>query len=234
MNTFWMSFNEKKNIDFDVQVVQRPNIPAPSRKVSYIKIPGRDGSLTETDNTYENITFSVKLNYLTPRSGHFMNQARAVKNWLTGSGKLKFSDDNEVFYKVKDVKIDNNIERILRRAGVFQALFTCDPFTYLESGASELSIEECKLNPYYVSMPIYHITGTGYCTLTVNDESSVINVTDNLIIDTDLMIMYTESGVIRNNSAQFPYENFRFQNGFNEISVSEGFDLKIQPNWRTL
>ena len=104
MNTFWMHFKENKNTDFDVQVVQRPNIPTPNRRVSYIKVAGRDGSLVSTDDTYDDITFEVKLNFLSNRHDSFMPQSRRVKNWLTGSGPLKFSDDNEVFYKVKDAK----------------------------------------------------------------------------------------------------------------------------------
>ena len=234
MNTFWMHFKENKNTDFDVQVVQRPNIPTPNRRVSYIKVAGRDGSLVSTDDTYDDITFEVKLNFLSNRHDSFMPQSRRVKNWLTGSGPLKFSDDNEVFYKVKDAKINGNIERALRRAGFFTALFTCDPFTYFESGLLKSSIEECSLNPYYLSMPTYYIEGNGYATLTVNGTSSEVNVNSNLIINTDLMIMYKEDGTLRSNSAFLPYEKFHFQNGFNEIAISEGFDLKIQPNWRTL
>ena len=234
MNTFWMTFKNQRNIDFDVQVIKRPNIPSPTRRVSYIQIPGRDGSLTQTDDVYDDIEFGVEMNYISPLSGRFMDQTRKVKNWLSGSGPLKFSDDNEVFYKVKNVMINDSIERIQKRAGLFTALFTCDPFTYFEGGTVELTADECKLNPYYLAKPIYHINGTGTCTLTVNGTSSSIPVASNLLIDTDLMVMYQENGTLKSNTAHMPYEKYYLQNGLNSISISNGFTLKIQPNWRSL
>lgn len=231
---FWFWYNDFKNTDFDVEVVKRPNIPVAKRRVSYIEIPGRDGTLTETDDTYEDIQFSVPLNFLTKERHNFMETSRKLKNWLTGSGKLKFSDDGSVFYKVKDASIDQQIERVLKRAGFFSAFFTCDPFTYFESGAEFLPYNQVLLNPYYLCKPTYKITGEGVCTFTVNGEQTTINVGQNILIDTDLQIMYKEDGTPQNRAARLIYNKYHLPNGTNSISVSSGFGLTVKPNWRSL
>lgn len=232
---FWMRFNDNKNTDFDVQVVERPNIPVPKKRVSYVTIPGKNGTLTKTDGTYENIQFDVKLNFLTRVKESFMQRVRVLKMWLSGSGELKFSDDPEVFYKVKNVSISNQIERQLRRAGFFTASFTCDPFTYFESGRVKTDLEECKVNPYFECCPTYYLNGYGQVTLSVNGYQVNFTVDSNVIINTDLMIMYKESGELTKVNTIIDYDKLRFKNGYNELSMSgEGVTLKIEPNWRSL
>ena len=233
-NMYWMDFNGHRNIDFDVQVVQRPNIPQAKKRVTYVEIAGRDGTLTQTDDTYEDIDIKVPLNFLSNINEHFMDKTRALKNWLTGSGELKFSDDIDVFYKVKNVYIDEDIERVLRRAGFFTALFTCDPYTYYESGRVPSTIEECRINPYRFSKPVYHIVGEGNCRLTVNGTHFDANIGQNLIIDTDMSLIYRENGQIQNTIARCYYPDFYLKPGENDISITEGFELRIKPNWRSL
>lgn len=231
---YWIEYNGRKNTDLDIQVVQRPNIPVPVRRVKYITISGRDGSVTETDGTYEDISIKVLMNYLSSKDDNFMNTARAAKNWLTGSGELRHSDDSEIFYKVKNATIDQEIERALRRAGFFSALFTCDPFSYFMSGKTIMSIDQVKLNPYYLSKPIYYLTGEGMATLTVNDNSLTLNVGQKAIIDTDLMISYREDGTLQRTEGRFDYKDFYLKNGTNNITITGNVNLMIQPNWRSL
>ena len=231
---FWFFYNGYKNIDFDVQVVQRPNIPAPVKKVSYIDVAGVDGGLTETDGTYEHIEIKVPMNFIVTPKENFWVHARKVKNWLSDSGELEFSDDPDVFYKVKNARLDSEIERIMRRAGSFSALFTCDPYTYFKAGRTLLPVSECELNPYRLSKPKYHIEGNGTCKLTVNGTDVLLAVNGDLIVDTTLMAMYKEDGTIQNNKSRCPYEKLFFNPGRNHVSITSGHILRIEPNWRSL
>lgn len=231
---YWINFNNIKNRDLDVEVVQRPNIPAAVRRVEYVTIAGRDGVLTVDDETYEPRLITVPMNFITKRGYDFMNKTRAITNWLTGSGILRCSDDPDGFYKVYDASVSDSIERQLRRAGFFSAAFNCDPYFYFDGGQIPISLEEAKLNPYNKCHPVYYITGSGNCTLTVNGNSITPNVHGNLVIDTDLMLMYKANGTLQNTNVRCKYKDFRLQNGMNEIAITNGFDLKIKTNWRSL
>ena len=78
-------------------------------------------------------------------------------------------------------------ERTSRRLGKFTAEFTCDPYSYLVSGQQSYSVDDVLYNPYMISHPIYRISGTGSCTLTVNGNTMQATVNGNITIDTDRM-----------------------------------------------
>lgn len=231
---FWFSFKGRKNTDYSVQVIKRPNIPAPKQRINWINIPGRDGDLAEVDGTYENKTIKVEMNFLTDCNRDFMKTSRLISNWLTGTGILKFSDDNDVFYKVKQAKLDTDLTRILKRAGTFSALFTCDPYTYYERGRAINTIEDCLINPYETSHPVYKIRGNGVCTLTVNGHIAQAEISQSATLDTDLMIVYNDLNEPKKLLTRSDYSDFYLQPGENEISITSGFELDIMPNWRSL
>lgn len=72
------------------------------------------------------------------------------------------------------------------------------------------------------------------CTLTVNGKTLTANVGQNITIDTERMIAYREDGTIMNTSVTGDYENAYLPHGKNEVFVSKGFSLKLQPRWRCL
>ncbi len=229
---FDLDFKGEKASDYGIKVAYRPNIPAPEKNFEIITIPGRDGSLIVSDNTYSDIQIEPEMNFIiSPESWGV--KFRQIKQWLQGSGKLKFSDDASVFYKCKNVNI-GVVERRIKESGEFTPVFLCDPFTYIESGTLEYNAQDLKLNPYDISKPVYKITGEGVCTLTVNGNEMTANVGQNLTIDTDLMIAYREDGILQNTAVTGEYENMYLKAGENEINISNGFELKIIPNWRCL
>ena len=231
---FTLDFNGHTNHDFMVEIKQRPDIPVPKKRVEYIVIPGKDGTLTRTDDTYEDIPIEVEMNYITKYGTDFPDVTRKIKRWLTGSGILKFSDDNLFFHKVKNVEISNPISRVLKRAGFFKALFTCDPYMYYEPGNRFMTVTEASFNPLMPCQPIYKITGEGYTTLTVNGNQAGVNVSGALIIDTSLSIMYRDDGTFQNTLTRINYRDFFGNEGKNTISISNGMRLEVKPNWRTL
>lgn len=230
----WINFNNIKSKDLDVEIPQRPDIPAAVRRVDYIQIAGRDGYLTVSDETYENRIIPVPMNFIVKHGLDFMDKTRAITNWLTGPGILRCSDDPDGFYKVYNAYVGDNIKRELKRAGFFTAYFNSDPYFYFNSGQVFLPINEAKLNPYKECKPVYRIEGHGVCTLEVNGNTVSPNVDGSLIIDTDLMMMYRENGLAENTNTRCDYPKFQIQNGMNDISITNGFNLKIKTNWRSL
>ena len=233
MRRFDFIFNGENAWEHGLAVTTRPALPSPQKRGDFVDVAGKSGSLFVTDNTYEDITISVSMNFV--RAPFYVGrQFREIKNWLSGSGTLIFSDDTEVYYKVKTIELSDGKRR--GRIGVdMEADFTCEPFAYYESGSFPKSIADCLLNPYYECEPIYYIEGEGMCDLTVNGNTMTINVGQNCIVNTQLSLAYKQDGVyVLQSISGASYEDMRLKNGMNEISVSEGFNLSIVPNWRSL
>ena len=89
-------------------------------------------------------------------------------------------------------------------------------------------------NPYEIAYPIYKITGEGECTLVVNDGKMVANIGQNLTIDTGRKLAYREDGTLSNTSVTGDYDNLILIEGRNKIEITDGFELKVIPNWRRL
>lgn len=229
---FYFTFNNRNNVTLGVEVVTRPSIPAPQLRGEYIQIAGRDGSLFQTDGSYENIEINITLNFFRPPN-EWGDTYRQLKAWINGPGILRFSDDSSVFYKVKYSGI-SEMNRKTRYGAIIEATFILDPFTYLDSGTAILTPQEAKLNPYYLSKPTYYITGQGTATLTVNGNTMTALVGGNLTIDTERMVSYRENGPIENTSVTGYYDDLYLLPGENEISITNGFTLKVKPNYRSL
>ena len=212
--------------------VRRPSVPAPEIRVTETEIPGMDGVLIENDNTYAPITIPVEFNFLVPED-KWMDAYRKAKRWLTGSGWLMLGDDQEYMYKVYYCRITDT-ERTSRRLGNFTAEFVCHPYAFVVDGQQEYDASDVKYNPYMVSHPIYIISGSGACTLTVNGKTMTATVNQQITIDTDRMIAYNAQMVNQSSLLTGDYEDLYLQEGDNTITVSTGFTLKIIPNWRVL
>jgi predicted phage tail component-like protein len=231
---FDIEYNGLRASDLGVKVAQRPNIPAPELKVSEIEIAGRDGALIQSEGTYQNIEFEIEMNYIT-HPDRWGATYRTVKDWLLSSGnrRLIFTDDGSCFYKVKNVVVGEN-ERESKEAGIITPSFLCDPFTYLVSGLSARRLDEITYNPYYTSCPTYLIKGEGICALDINGKTLAVNVGQNAVIDTDLMLAYRQDGTLINAQVYGYYEDGRLKPGKVELFASDGFDVTIIPNWRCL
>lgn len=227
-----LSFKGENCAQYSIIPVRRPSVPAPEIRVDETEIPGMDGTLTEIDGTYENIVIPVEFNFLVSPD-QWMDAYRKAKRWLTGTGELILGDDQEYYYKVLFCNITST-ERTSRRLGNFEVEFTCFPYAFLVSGKNEYSVSEVEHNPYMTSHPIYKITGSGSCDLTVNGNTMDITVNQDITIDTDRMIAYNSEMTNQSTLISGYYEDLYLQEGQNEISITSGFNLTVIPNWRTL
>lgn len=71
-------------------------------------------------------------------------------------------------------------------------------------------------------------------TLSVNGEKMVANVGQNLTIDTGRKLAYREDGTLSNTSVAGDYDDLILIEGRNKIKITDGFELKVIPNWRCL
>lgn len=231
---FYFTLDGEPSFRHKITVAYRPDFPAPEPRYTDTQVPGRDGALTEFDGTYSDIAVDVEMNYITnPQNWHAA--WREVKRYLLKGGirELRFSDDISFYYKCKKIVLGTN-EREFRHTAAFTATFTLAPYEYLTDGKERYPYQVCAFNRYELCKPIYFITGEGMCTLTVNGNEMTANVGQNLTIDTDLQLAYRTDGTLQNTEVTGNFDELYLLPGENTISVTDGFDLKIQPNWRCL
>ena len=231
---FYFTLDGEPSFRHKITVAYRPDFPAPEPRYTDTQVPGRDGALTEFDGTYSDIAVDVEMNYITnPQNWHAA--WREVKRYLLKGGirELRFSDDLSFYYKCKKVVLGTN-EREFRHTAAFTATFTLAPYEYLTDGKERYPYQVCAFNRYELCKPIYFITGEGMCTLTVNGNEMTANVGQNLTIDTDLQLAYRTDGTLQNTEVAGNFDDLYLLPGENTITVTDGFDLKIQPNWRCL
>ena len=229
-----LEYNGVKGSGIQIYARERPSIPAARMRREEITIPGRSGTLYQSDGGYEPTEIEVDFNYIGPED-KWWKRWRKAQEWLSSTNSiLRFSDDDGYFYWISYVEVDEN-ERPSIRVGKFTATFiTRDGLHYLNSGLRAHAPGDIKWNPYMTSHPVYRITGEGMCTLEVNGKRMTANVGQNLTIDTDRMVAYREDGTLQNTSVTGDYEDLYIPQGDVQILVSAGFDLQVTPNWRCL
>lgn len=227
-----IEFNEIRGSSMQLFPKNRINVPAASRHIEEITIPGRDGVLIKK-NKYAATPIPIAFNYIGP-ADRWSDYWRAAQKWLSANNaRLRISDDSDYFYKITYVELSEN-ERNSDRVGNFTATFhTRDGLQYLISGTGEYDIEDVLWNPYEECHPIYKIAAEGVCNLTVNGHVMQANVGQNLTIDTDRMIAYREDGTLQNTSVTGKYEDLYLLEGENSIEITGG-TVKVIPNWRCL
>ena len=237
---FYSIFNGFKDKDIGIETIKRPNIPTTIPIFNSLNIKGKEGSLNEFVG-FEDLKIQVDYNFYSLKK---INDIwRNIKNWFLNieDNKLKFSDDPDVFYKVKKVILPENIERC-KTIGRLTVTYICEPFCYLEEGLQEIYLEKGENYLYnfgtYFSKPIFKINAEGIVTLKINDKKIVTaNVGQNLIIDTALELSYkNEINSIRNNLLKGRYKDLFFDVGDNLININvEGRldSIEVIPNWRS-
>ena len=230
-----ITFNGKTEREAGLIVRERPSVPAPIFDSDVYDIPGRDGDLYEFPGTVSDILISVELGYVVSVK-EWQVQWRKARQWLLDRGdmKLRLSDDPQFYYKVKKVTLTDS-EREYRTFGEFTAEFICEGYQYDVNGDETVSIEEASFNVFNATChPDYLISGNGDCTLTVNGKTLEAFVTENLTVNTDLMLSYRIDGTMQNTAITGDYEDLYLNPGDNTISITDGFTLQVVPHWRCI
>lgn len=219
--------------DFGIAVKTRPAIPIPQRRVQFETIPGRSGTLTIDDETYDDLTITVDCNFL---SNEIKNKAIQIKHWLMGGkSKLVFSDDPDKFY-IAQVVNKFDITQTLRVLGTFPVIFNCKPFAYYFSGLETITVTSPTIiySPEFIveSEPVIKVYGQGDITLNINNISIKLkDVQDHIVVDSTIQECYKDNSNCNNQMwGEFPALVEE-----NKISW-EGKVQKIEiiPNWRCL
>jgi phage-related protein len=228
MNAFILNETTNSRANLGLRITQPPTFPATQRIIEKIDVDGREGSLTLLKG-WEDIALTLKAAVL---GANCRADYRSAVAAILAASTVRFSNDPDVFYKVKYAKV-GEMTMQLRSLGEFQISFVCAPFKYIRGVATvTMTASGSITNPGTVySLPKIKVYGTGTRTLTINGKPIMLNLlSGNLTLDSELKECHY-GDVAQNNrmTGDFP----RFEVGSNTITLGTGITkLEIEPRWR--
>ena len=215
-----------------VYPIGRAPVLTPEQDIEYIEIKGRNGSLTKKYG-YKDITYPLEF-YISEKPS-FKQAFRTAKVFMLQANSLSFSDDPDVYYRVKSIRIDT-AENLIVKYGRFTVEFTLAPFQYaLNDSTKTITARTTLTNPGYESEPLItvHCSGTGKLYIN-NVPVTIQNINGMIIIDSELMNAYgNNNGIITNLNNHMIGDFPVFRHGSNVIDFDGGITkLEVNPRWR--
>lgn len=226
--------NNKSCLAANILMVRRPDIQLPEARYEEYSIPGRDGKQYVKTTYREDISISISYNFMTNENDWFQMK-RNIQKFFENAETLSFSDDFDYFYKIKKITM-GEAKRTSKRIGNIIITFVLEGYEYSKIGSNFSTNAGTYINNSCISHPVYKIIGEGMCKLNVNGNEVECNIGQSLIIDTNRQESYKldESGNVErmNTSINGDYEDLYFIEGTNIVTITDGFELLVQPNWR--
>lgn len=217
-------------LEEEIYVKNRPSIPVtvPSYKTN--EVVKRNGTLTFYNN-FPDRNINIEFNFVDRIN--VSRRIRKILNKILFCKKIKFTDDMDIYYKVKMVSLDSP-ERSYRHKCDFSVTFTLEPFAYLENEPIELLTSNTIYNcGTYESEPNIKLYGTGDLKLTINSKSfTVANVSEYVDINSNLFRCNKgATNKLSDMTGDFPL----LEVGDNEIVLGTNVTkVIITPNFRYL
>ncbi|MFD1335745.1 hypothetical protein ACFQ4N_09315 [Oceanobacillus iheyensis] len=174
-------------VEKDIRPKSRAAVPSPEQDIETIEIKGRHGSLTKKHG-FRDIVYQLEF-YINDNVS-FKRAFRKAKVFLFQARTLGFSDDIEVFYRVKSIQIQT-AENIIEKYGMFTVNFALAPFQFENNSIQTITDRTVIDNDGYQSEPYIkaYVSGTGK--IIINDQEVTIqNVSEYIEIDSELMNAY--------------------------------------------
>lgn len=228
-------FNNKSSLDFGVFISGESTWRKPNKRVEKFSVPGKDGTLSISDGTYENIEIPYNCSIIEDFTTNF----DALSAFLMSTeGYKRFEDTyHPNYYRL--ARFDGAIEAEmtqLNRHGTFELLFDFDPRQFLIDGDTfnEISTGINIYNSYlFTAKPTIRAYGTG--TITVGGISVVVNSASGYTdLDSELQEAYKGStncnGNITLTNGEYPV----LKPGNNTITFSGFTKVEIKTHFWTI
>lgn len=228
-------FNDINSKDLGLIITKMPTDTIPIERHKEYSIPGRNGSIYEFENCYDNYTMDIEFIILD------VKKLRKIANVFKGVGEVILSSDLTKKYKVV-VKNKINIEQV---GGIFKSfLLQLDtfPFKYSANDINDnvtLTQGTTIFNKgNYTSEPTITIYGQGNITLKINDKNYELEeVEESIVINSEIMEVYKINGndFQNQNNKYMSNEYPNFEVGVNTINfIGDVRKIEIEPKWRWL
>lgn len=226
---YYYTFNGASLSTFGAYLQSKNRQVSPARKVTYIEIPGRDGSYV-SDNGAGDRVIVVRHHIARNTLVELRAAMRAVSAWLFTKDRaaLIFDDEPDKYYRAKvDGAID--LEQIVY-SGEFDVTFRCDPFAYaVTSKTSPFTDDAAEItNAGTVNcFPVFTITFTDPATeLKITKGAEYVRIVKNFAAE-DVLVVDNEKGTVKLNGgtimASLDWQNstfFGLEPGLNALTVT--------------
>ena len=209
--------------------VDTPPVPPMAQQRVTTWATGIDMDSASPDDVWENITLTLNT-YVFFRDDDF--SLADVYAFLADAKTLQLSRFTNRFFKVRQVKAVTPQMQYDGQRIKIQISFICAPFKYHVDNEEIVVNTDIITNPgTRYSRPVYKITHSGACTLTVNgQELNIASAASSpIFIDAERMFAYNSAG---ENQTKYTTGKYPFlQPGQNAIA-STGSGLTVVGNWR--
>jgi phage-related protein len=221
----WFEFDGQCSDEFNTIIKNLTILSRPARNVQRALIPGRDGDLTISDDTYSTVPAVISCLWENNVNLDDLNV------WLSGKGDLILSYQPDRKYKAE---ISNTIEFISNGAylqadiSMIVQPFSCETVP----NVIELTTSQTVYCPgTRWSLPKLTVYGSG--TLTIGDYTLVVTATDGesyVVIDSEIGECYYGSA---NRGSKVAGDFPRLDTGEIDITLGAGITkVELQGNWR--
>ena len=229
LHTPYFIYNGIDSRQMDIVVSKMPDVARASKRIEGLTVPGRDGSLHQTDGAYDSYTKTMECVLLDEK------KVDMVAAWLTGSGEIIFSSEPDKVYRVTVINTVP-VSQMLLSFPSFQVSFDTYPFKYSVNRFDEaLELEKPAVilgKGTVYSQPVITVYGSGAVTITINGADYPLdNVDGHVTINSEIEECYKDAINMNNifSADEFP----QLEPGDNTISwTGEVEKIEIQPNWR--
>ena len=228
-NPIVLYLDDKPSTDYGIKVYESNVLSAPTKKLEFIEIEGRDGALT-VDNGYEVFILNLSCVLVNEHDEIETTPAlarRAKKFLLNGTNrKIQLSEDKD-YYLLGTYNSDIDIEEAIENFGLFQAQFRCKPYRITNSEKTvEITIKNTIVkNTEYKTKPVIEVYATGDITININNQEIILkDLEGNIKIDCEKMNATTVNLLGKTvNANQKMYSDFPIlEEGNNNITWSLG------------
>lgn len=222
--------------DYGIVISKRPNLPSPKRRVHYMDIPGRHGSVHYDEKTYEDITIAVECGL--KDTENLVERLDAIKAWLFNAGEsdliFSFGEDKKYMAQVVNA-ID--FSQVYKYTSSFPIIFNCQPFKYaVENEIINLNESDITINNpgSLESEPVIYVYGNGDILLNINEQIIELSGVDGkIILNSEIQDCYDDE--MNNLNSKMAGEFPLFKTGENTIFWTGNVTkLEVLPNWRWL
>lgn len=212
-----------------VRLTYTPKMPITNKR--YSKKKNINGGEIYSDDGLEDRVILLELNYYD--KGNAYEVSRKLSRFLSESETLSFSDDPDIFYKVKQVR-SSDIEVGLNLIGKLNVEFTISAYGYIKSEKIVLT-EKGKItnigNIY--SEPVINVYAKGDVELIIAQQViKLTNINGSITLDTPILEAYKGTEILNTHvNGELPIFP---ENSFSITWSGTVEKIELIPNWRFL
>ena len=190
------------------------------------------GSVYSKLNTFETYTLDVECTLF---ENFNRDQISIIKSvFKNREAELIINNKPNNILKVRLISTVN-FEKLFASTGKFLLSFEVHPFSYLKSGQTWIAVtsgSNLKNEGNYKSLPLFRITGSGKCSITINGNTmDFSNVNKQFIVDTELEDIYGIDGENLNNFMNIESDFVGFNENNNYITFTGITKLEVMSRW---